>query len=67
MGSKVSKTTLGKYIQENSTVSRVFIIVIVPIFWALIPNHMEAHFPIIAGDKHHNRTKAIPIENVQLN
>ena len=66
MGSKVSKTTLGKYIQENLTVSRVFIIVIVPIFWALIPNHMEAHFPIIAGDKHHNQTKALPIENIHI-
>ena len=66
MGSKVSKTTLGKYIQENSTVSRILINVIVPIFWALIPTHMEAHFPIIAGDKHHNQTKALPIENIHI-
>ena len=66
MGSKVSKTPLNENFKKPSEFSRIFLIIILPIFLALIPITTEAHFPLIAGDKHHNKNNALTIEKIHI-
>ena len=66
MGSKISKTPLNENFKKPSEFSRIFLIIILPIFLALIPITTEAHFPLIAGDKHHNKNNALTIEKIHI-